>query len=69
MSRKANCWDNSIAESFFHTLKVELTHNYSYQTREQVKLSVFQYIEGYFNQQRMHSALGYSAPFEFELAR
>jgi putative transposase len=69
MSRKANCWDNSIAESFFHTLKVELTHNYSYQTREQAKLSVFQYIEGYFNQQRMHSALDYSAPFEFELAR
>jgi putative transposase len=68
MSRKGNCWDNAIAESFFHTLKVELTHNYCYQTREQAKLSVFQYIEGYFNQQRIHSALDYKAPFEFECA-
>ncbi|WP_415098187.1 IS3 family transposase [Legionella adelaidensis] len=68
MSRRANCWDNAIAESFFHTLKVELIHNYSYQTREQAKLSVFQYIEGYFNQQRIHSALDYKAPFEFECA-
>lgn len=69
MSRKGNCWDNAIAESFFHTLKVELIHNYSYQTRGQAKLSVFQYIEGYFNQQRIHSALDYKAPFEFECAR
>ncbi len=68
MSRKANCWDNSIAESFFHTLKVELVHNYSYQTREQDKLSIFQYIEGYFTQQRMHSSLFYKAPFQFECA-
>ncbi|RUR08612.1 hypothetical protein ELY14_11105 [Legionella septentrionalis] len=68
MSRKGNCWDNAVAESFFHTLKVELIHNYCYQTREQAKLSVFQYIEGYFDQQRMHSALDYKAPFEFECA-
>ncbi|KTC66252.1 transposase (plasmid) [Legionella adelaidensis] len=47
MSRKGNCWNYAIAESFFHTPKVELIHNDCYQTREQAKLSVFQYIEGY----------------------
>ena len=68
MSRKGNCWDNAIAESFFHTLKVELVHNCAYKTREEAKLSVFQYIEGYYNQTRMHSAIDYKAPFEFECA-
>lgn len=68
MSRKGNCWDNSIAESFFHTLKVELVHNCAYKTRDEAKLSLFQYIEGYYNQRRMHSAIDYKAPFEFECA-
>lgn len=68
MSRKGNCWDNAIAESFFHTLKVELVHNCTYKTREEAKLSLFQYIEGYYNQIRMHSAIDYKTPFEFECA-
>ena len=50
MSRKGNCWDNAIAESFFHTLKVELVHTERYATREHAKQSIFQYIEGYYNQ-------------------
>ncbi len=68
MSRKRNCWDNAIAESFFHTLKVELINNNRYLTREIAKQSVFQYIEGYYNQKRMHSALDYRTPFEVEYA-
>jgi putative transposase len=68
MSRKGNCWDNAIAESFFHTLKVELVHTEKYLTREQAKQSIFQYIEGYYNQLRSHSSIDYKAPFEFECA-
>jgi len=68
MSRKGNCWDNSIAESFFHTLKVELTHNDCYKTREEARWSIFQYIEGYYHRIRMHSAIDYKAPYEVECA-
>ncbi|MCX7121730.1 MAG: IS3 family transposase [Gammaproteobacteria bacterium] len=57
MSRKSNCWDNAIAESFFHTLKVELIYTQQYVKREQAKQSVFQYIEAY-------SSIDYKAPFE-----
>jgi putative transposase len=66
MSRKGNCWDNSIAESFFHTLKVELIHENSYKTREEARQSIFEYIECYYNKCRMHSALNYKTPFEVE---
>jgi putative transposase len=68
MSRKGNCWDNAIAESFFHTLKVELIHECVYKTDEQARQSIFQYLEVYYNKNRMHSAIGYSIPFEFEYA-
>jgi transposase InsO family protein len=68
MSRKGNCWDNAIAESFFHTLKVELVYTQKYTTREQAKQSIFEYIETYYNQCRLHSAIDYKAPFEFECA-
>ena len=68
MSRKGNCWDNAIAESFFHTLKVELIHTEKYATRDQAKQSIFEYIEGYYNQLRSHSSIDYKAPFEFECA-
>lgn len=66
MSRKGNCWDNSIAESFFHTLKTELVHVTCYTTRTEAKQSLFQYIEGYYNRIRMHSAIDYRAPIEVE---
>ena len=68
MSRKGNCWDNAIAESFFHTLKVELIQANRYETREIAKQSIFQYLECYYNQKRLHSALGYKVPIDVELA-
>ena len=49
MSRRGNCWDNAIAESFFHTLKVELVHQCKFLTRHDARMSIFQYIEGYYN--------------------
>ena len=68
MSRKGNCWDNAIAESFFHTLKVELIHENRYATREAARQSIFQYIEGYYNKKRLHSAIDYRVPAELEYA-
>lgn len=68
MSRKGNCWDNAIAESFFHTLKVELVNSAQFATREEAKLSIFEYIENYYNRKRMHSSINYNAPYEFERA-
>ena len=68
MSRKGNCWDNAIAESFFHTLKVELIHENRYKTREEARQSIFQYIEGYYNQKRLHSSIDYRTPIEVECA-
>ena len=68
MSRKGNCWDNAIAESFFHTLKTELIHVNRYVTRADARQSIFQYIEGYYNQKRMHSAIDYRTPIEVEYA-
>ena len=68
MSRKGNCWDNSVAESFFHTLKTELTHHERFETREQAKVAIFEYIETYYNRKRMHSANDYLSPVEFEAA-
>lgn len=68
MSRKGNCWDNAIAESFFHTLKTELVHVNRYVTRADARQSIFQYIEGYYNLKRMHSAIDYKTPVEVECA-
>jgi transposase InsO family protein len=66
MSRKGDCWDNAVAESFFGTLKRELVYHETYRTRAEARLSVFQYIEAYYNRRRRHSALGYLSPIEFE---
>ena len=57
MSRKANCWDNAVAESFFKSLKVEAIYPYQFTTRNQAKLAVFEYIEAWYNTKRRHSAL------------
>lgn len=62
MSRKANCWDNSVAESFFHTLKNELIHQCQFQNQQQAKQEVFDYIETYYNRKRIHSAIDYRVP-------
>jgi transposase InsO family protein len=62
MSRKANCWDNACAESFFKTLKIELDDLKRRCSKKQVKTAVFEYIEVYYNRCRRHSALGYATP-------
>jgi transposase InsO family protein len=67
MSRKGNCWDNSVSESFFHTLKTELVYHQTYVSREQAKQSIFEYIEVFYNRERLHSANGYKSPVDFEL--
>ena len=66
MSRKGNCWDNAVAESFFHTLKGELTYHENFKTREEAKQKIFHYIETYYNRIRMHSANDYLSPVEYE---
>jgi transposase InsO family protein len=67
MSRKGNCWDNAVAESFFATLKLELVYQSHWRTRTQARSEVFEYIELFYNRRRRHSALGYLCPNEFEL--
>jgi putative transposase len=62
MSRKANCWDNAPMESFFGTLKTELVHQREYPDRDAARRDLFAYIEGYYNRQRRHSAIGYITP-------
>ena len=66
MSRKGNCWDNAVAESFFATLKVELVYRSRWSTRTHARNEVFEYIELFYNRRRRHSALGYLSPDEFE---
>jgi putative transposase len=66
MSRKGNCWDNAVAESFFHTLKTELVYVEDFDTHEQAQTAVFEYIEVFYNRQRCHSANGYLAPLVYE---
>ena len=68
MSRKGNCWDNAVAESFFHTLKTELIYLEDFATHEQAQTAVFEYIEVFYNRQRCHSANGYLAPLAYEQA-
>jgi len=66
MSRKANCWDNAPMESFFGTLKTELVHQGEYPDRDAARRDLFAYIEGYYNRQRRHSAIGYITPEQAE---
>ena len=68
MGRKANCYDNAVTESFFHTLKVELVHRERYTTWDRARFSIFEYIEMYYNRQRKHSAIGHRIPMLFEQA-
>ena len=69
MSRKGDCWDNAVAESFFHTLKTELVYHQRYTTREQARRSLFKYIEVFYNRKRRHSANGSMSPANFETYR
>lgn len=67
MSRRGNCWDNAVAESFFSTLKVELVHDEHFATRAQAEAAIREYVERFYNVERLHSALGYVSPIEYEL--
>ena len=66
MSRSGNCLDNAVAESFFHTLKTELTHHKIYHTKAQANQDIFEYIEVFYNRQRSHGANYNLSPVEFE---
>ncbi len=66
MSKKGDCWDNAVAESFFHTFKVELIHRNKFKTRDEARIKIFEYVEMYYNRKRAHSTLGYLSPFEYE---
>ena len=68
MSAKGHCYDNAVAESFFHTMKTEHIYLTHYRTREEAKTSIFEYIEVFYNRLRLHSTLGYMSPLEFEKA-
>lgn len=66
MSRKGNCWDNAVAESFFKTMKTEMVYHCKFATRQEARLAVFEYIEGFYNRKRRHSALRYLTPCQYE---
>lgn len=66
MSRRGDCWDNAVVESFFATLKVELVHDANWETRDQAARDIFEFIEIWYNRQRRHSSLGYRTPVQYE---
>jgi len=68
-SRKGNCYDNAVVESFFSTLKNELVHDQDFLTREEAQAAVFEFIEVFYNRQRLHQTLGYVSPVQFEAAQ
>jgi transposase InsO family protein len=68
MSRKGNCFDNAVVGSFFSTLKNELIHDRNFHTREEAQAAVFEFIEAFYNRQRLHQTLGYVSPVQFEAA-
>ncbi len=67
MSRKGNCWDNAVAESFFATLKTECIYARRFATRAEAREAIFDFIEAFYNRRRLHSTLGYVSPMEFEM--
>ena len=66
MSRKGNCWDNAVAESFFATLKKELLHRRRWSNLAQLHAALFEYIEVFYNRRRLHSSLDYKTPANIE---
>jgi transposase InsO family protein len=66
MSRRAECYDNAVVESFFGTLKTELIYRSTWTSRESVRSAIHEYIEVFYNRRRRHSQLGYVRPAEFE---
>ena len=66
MSRKGNCWDNAVAESFFASIKIELKPQQTWRTRDEARTAIFEYIETWYNPKRRHSANAYLSPIAFE---
>ena len=66
MSAKGRCYDNAVAESFFHSLKVEIVHGQSFKSREEAMSVIFNYMEVYYNTKRRHSSLDYVSPVDYE---
>ena len=66
MSRRGDCWDNAVAESFFASLKLELVYRVQWRTRAEARTAIFEYLELFYNRRRRHSSLGYLSPVEFE---
>ena len=66
MSRKGNCWDNAVAESFFHSMKVEAIYGETFRTREEARTVIFDWLECFYNVKRRHSTLGFKSPRDFE---
>jgi len=66
MSRRGNCFDNAVAESFFSTLKNELVYDQDFRTHNQARGAIFEYIEVFYNRNRLHQSLGYQSPSEYE---
>ena len=66
MSRRGDCWDNAVAESFFSTLKLELVYESEWATRAEARPAIFEYLEMFYNGERRHSSLGYLSPIAFE---
>ncbi len=67
MSRKCDCWDNTVSESFFYSLKTELVHHERFKTRAEANQAIFEYIEMFCNRQRLHSTNDYMSPVNYEL--
>jgi putative transposase len=67
MSRKGNCWDNAVGESFFATVKTELVYQRRFATREEAREAIFEFIEVFYNRQRRHSSIGYMSPVDYEM--
>ena len=67
MSRLGNCYDDTVAESFFSSLKNELIHHNSFRTRGEARTAIFEYIEVFYNRTRLHQSLGYQSPSDYEM--
>ena len=65
-SRKGNCYDSAVVESFFSTLKNELVHHCNFKTRSQARLAIFEFIEVFYNRERRHASLDFVSPVEYE---
>lgn len=66
MSRRANCWDNAVAESFFKSIKTECVYGTRFENQRAAAIEIFEYIEVFYNRERLHSSLGYRTPAQME---